>query len=71
MCHCRNKSTGLNIEVNHDLCCACGLCATVCTAKAIWFLWGHAQIIQKECNLCGKCVKICPQKAIGPVQYKL
>ncbi len=65
MCPYLNKFTGSIIEVKHDLCCGCGLCTMVCTAKAIWFLWGHVQINKKECNLCGKCVKICPKKAIN------
>lgn len=54
------------IEVDADLCKACGLCQRNCPVDAIEGKEREKRVInQDKCIKCGTCIASCPFKAIG------
>ncbi|MGL1864180.1 MAG: 4Fe-4S binding protein [Pseudodesulfovibrio sp.] len=50
-------------RIDADKCIACGMCAEVCTFKAIEE--GAVYSVRSErCDECGSCIQVCPQEAI-------
>ena len=54
-----------NIKKNLTLCCGCGACAAICSAKAIAIEvneegFYEAVLIEEKCISCGKCRQVCP-----------
>ena len=61
--------------VDNALCCACGICASVCPAKAISMVRNHANFLKayvenNRCLNCGKCISYCPSVS-NNVEYLL
>ncbi|HEY3278463.1 MAG TPA: 4Fe-4S binding protein [Syntrophorhabdaceae bacterium] len=52
------------LEVKTEMCLGCGACAGVCPRRAIWFMWGRANINRARCDLCYRCLPECPEAAI-------
>ena len=56
------------VEVNHNTCIKCGMCAAVCPAKLFDFQTGKFPLpvafIDTTCIRCGHCVTICPTGSI-------
>lgn len=68
------KKNIINI-VDNALCCACGICASVCPAKAIIMVRNHANFLKayvenNRCLNCGKCINYCPSVS-NNVEYLL
>ncbi len=64
------------LSVNHDICCGCSICATVCPREAIKLspvsLEGGRVVIRPRididehtCSFCGECVALCPTHALS------
>jgi len=51
------------VQVNEDVCSACGDCADVCPSEAIK-VEETAVVNQEECIDCGACVDACPNEAL-------
>lgn len=51
-----------HIEINHDLCTACGLCEEQCRSECIKVLSRYVD--NSRCVRCFDCVAICPEEAI-------
>ena len=58
-------SSGYVVQVDADLCAACGTCADYCQFAAISLDDGFAHIDAAACMGCGVCVSQCPQEAIS------
>ncbi len=54
------------IEINIELCTACGKCVKVCPVDALEIKEGKA-VLTGDCISCGVCVSACPEDAIEPV----
>ncbi len=52
------------IEINHDLCTGCGLCAVVCPTGTISVRDGKASVSGEASISCGHCEAVCPEEAI-------
>lgn len=52
------------LQVNTDLCTACGICAETCAFQAIQMNDGP-EINPQACRLCGSCVQNCPSEALS------
>ena len=56
------------IEVNHNTCTKCGICAAVCPAALIDFQTNNfpspVAFIETTCIRCGHCVAVCPTGSI-------
>ena len=52
------------VEINGDLCVACGLCAKACPAGAISLAFGKAHVNPLVCTGCGHCLNVCRTGAI-------
>ena len=55
--------------VNSGMCCGCGTCGAVCSAKAIVFKenirgFRLPEFVPEKCVSCGKCEKACPKVEI-------
>jgi adenylylsulfate reductase subunit B len=56
----------MSIEINYDLCAACGKCSEVCPGSLIKLKNDKATIPRPErCWGCASCVKECPTEAIA------
>lgn len=64
------------LTVDHETCCGCEICATVCPREAITLSEpevGENRLVQKPrvdidptlCNFCGECVILCPTRALS------
>lgn len=64
------------LTVDHEACCGCGTCATVCPREAITLSDPKIEenrLVQKPrvdinpelCNFCGECVVLCPTRALS------
>lgn len=53
-----------NIQINPQVCIACGLCAKDCPAKNI-IINDKANVKSQSCIKCGHCVAICPKASVS------
>ena len=54
------------IQIDQDLCKACGLCQRTCPVEAIEGIEREKRHINEDkCIKCGTCISKCPFKAIG------
>ena len=53
-----------SININEDLCNACGKCADVCKSDAV-LVSEESAALTERCVRCGVCIGSCPQGAIG------
>lgn len=64
----------MNINVvNHEECCGCEACVSICAKKSIDFVEDQEGFLfptinDKECTNCGLCVSVCPVMKIK--EYK-
>ncbi|NHJ24080.1 MAG: hypothetical protein EAX89_05865 [Candidatus Lokiarchaeota archaeon] len=59
------KMEGVEVEVNKEMCVACGSCFKVCIYDAMKLIDGKAFIDPNECKGCGRCERECPNDAIS------
>lgn len=59
------------IQVDHEKCIKCGLCATVCPTGVISVDDHGPQVIRPHCVSCGQCVAVCPHEALDNVNTPL
>lgn len=52
------------LQVNTELCTACGVCADTCAYQAIQ-MKDHPEIDPHACRLCGSCIQNCPAEALS------
>jgi len=58
-------------SVDHDICVACGACASACPFNAIkWKAFGRPEVIEAACEGCGICAAVCPVSAMQLKHYK-
>ncbi len=57
--------SGLEIEIDEDLCTACGECVNTCPAE-VFEVVNEKSTCPKvnDCSECCACVEACPEKAI-------
>jgi len=64
------------LTADHDKCCGCKICATVCPREAItlsasalengrMIVRPRVNIDEKKCSFCGECVAVCPTHALA------
>ena len=59
------KAVPAGFSIDEEKCIGCGLCAKVCTFKAI--VEGEKySILGNRCDECGSCYTVCPQNAVIP-----
>ena len=55
----------LSLELNHERCVGCGMCAVVCPHRVFAVEAGKAVLRAREqCMECGACMRNCPTGAI-------
>lgn len=57
------------INIDQNLCNACGKCVSICEVRDIILSDQHASPKGFSCTECGHCIAICPQNAIKLVGY--
>lgn len=64
-----NKKNTIQSIVDNNLCLSCGVCAAICSKKAIHFELEKgcyvAKIDHNNCIKCGLCYQICPGKGVN------
>lgn len=60
----KNKRKTAPYWVDKDLCTSCGLCESLCPAKAIELKNGYPVWVKEDCYLCMACINRCPSIAI-------
>ena len=58
------EPAGLRVDVDKDLCNACGECEISCFYDAVRLKRSKAYISQENCSMCGLCLEKCPTRAI-------
>lgn len=54
----------IKVNIQKDLCIACGKCQDDCPSKVIEVIDGKASLISESCIKCGHCQAVCPTNAI-------
>jgi ferredoxin len=55
------------IECNGEKCTGCGICSTVCPAKAI-AVDGTAEVNDELCIQCFCCIELCPNGSLTAIR---
>lgn len=55
---------GITVDVDHDVCVACGICVSMCPFQALSLKNGKLDIIKALCKGCGTCAAACPTGAL-------
>ncbi|WP_340817931.1 CoB--CoM heterodisulfide reductase iron-sulfur subunit A family protein [Methanolobus sp. WCC4] len=61
---------GITVDVNDDICVACGICVPMCPFQALSLEDGKLNIIKALCKGCGTCAVACPTGALQQNHFK-
>ncbi|WP_230375467.1 4Fe-4S binding protein [Methanolobus vulcani] len=61
---------GITVEVNPDICVACGICVPMCPFQALSIEDGKLNIIKALCKGCGTCAVACPTGALQQNHFR-
>ena len=61
----------MSLQIDHQKCTGCGLCASDCLRNCLGVENGHAVMVKDMCFFCGHCVAVCPTGAIAIPEYRM